>query len=210
MTNPTLGILNAVDRIIEHARTLNRDIPDKIVVVMDSGRRKNGMAHGHFASLVWHDGYSEIKLGTESLSRGAVPTLGTILHELSHAIAFELGIRDTSNKGRYHNAKFRGIALDAGISLENTPTLGWSTTTVPDGTVAIYKPFVEELEKAIVTYREGYSKLEVKKTTQKRPTTKMECGCGDPVSVNKGWFERVGQFAECTNCNENFRLVENV
>lgn len=209
MANPTVGILNTVDKIIERAQTLNSDIPEKIVVVMDSGKRRGGMIHGHFARLSWHDDYHEIKLGTESLSRGPVPTLGTILHELSHAVAFERGVKDTSNNGRYHNSKFREIALDMGISLESAPTIGWSKTDVPEATQEVYADLITDLGNAITTYREGYSEEKVTKATKKRAVTKMQCGCEDPVSVNKGWFERVGQFATCTNCDQSFTLVDN-
>ena len=208
MINPTIGILSIVDGIIDHARTLNRDIPERMVVVMDSGRRRGAMIHGHFAKLSWTDGYNEIKLGTESLSRGAIPTLGTVLHELSHAIAFERGIKDTSNNGRYHNGKFREIGTDVGLKLSPLPTVGWSQTEVPDGTVSIYRKFVDDLESAITTYREGYSESAVKKGNTKRPTAKMQCGCKDPVSVNKGWYQRVGRFATCANCSMEFELVE--
>jgi hypothetical protein len=191
MTNPTLNILDAVDSIIEKARTLNMDIPDKIVVVMDSGKTRGSMIHGHFARQSWENGYNEIKLGTESLSRGAVPTLGTILHELSHSIAFMRDVKDTSNKGRYHNAKFREIGLSVGINLEQ---------------VELYKPQVEKLTEAITTYRVGYTEAAVTKGQKKRAVTKMVCGCGDAVAVNKGWFERIGQFAVCQNCSQGFEL----
>lgn len=206
MTNPTLNILDAVDSIIYKARTLNMDIPDKIVVVMDSGKTRGSMIHGHFARQSWENGYSEIKLGTESLSRGAVPTLGTILHELSHSIAFMRDVKDTSNKGRYHNAKFREIGLSVGINLEQAGTIGWSQTSVPDATVELYKPQVEKLTEAITTYRVGYTEAAVTKGQKKRAVTKMVCGCGDAVAVNKGWFERIGQFAVCQNCSQNFEL----
>jgi hypothetical protein len=209
VTNPTLDILETVDSIIATARDQHPDIPEKIVVVMDSGARKGGMVHGHFARLSWHDDYNEIKLGTESLSRGAVPTLGTILHELSHAIAFTRGVKDTSNKGRYHNGKFREIALEVGIHVEQAGTIGWSQTTVPDSTKDVYADLIERLDKAITTYRVGY--IETKGTTAtktKKASTKMACGCGDPVTVNKGWFDRVGQFAVCQNCSQNFELMD--
>lgn len=209
MTSPTVGIIEAVDKVITRARELHNDIPEKIVVVMDSGKRRASLVHGHFAKLSWDQDYHEIKLGTESLARGAVPTLGTVLHELSHAIAFERGIQETSNKGRYHNGKFREIGLDMGIHLEKVGTIGWSQTTVPDATVEQYGDLVESLAASITTYRKGYvapvdPKGGAEKPTKARP--KMVCGCNEPIAVTEKWFEDIGQYATCGNCSQQFEL----
>jgi len=209
MTSPTVGIIDAVDKVIAKARELHTDIPERVVVVLESGKRKGSMVHGHFAKLSWTDDYHEIKLGTESLARGPVPTLGTILHELSHAIAFERGISETSNKGRYHNGKFREIGLDLGIHLEKVGTIGWSQTTVPDVTAEIYKPEVDLLDSAIYTYRKGFSgesATKGKAVAKARP--KMICGCNEPIAVTAKWFADIGQYATCGNCSQGFELKE--
>lgn len=209
MSSPTVGIIDAVDKIIEKARELHDDIPEKLVVVMDSGKRKTSMIHGHFAKLSWDQDYHEIKLGTESLARGAVPTLGTVLHELSHAIAFERGVQDTSNKGRYHNGKFREIGLSMGIELEKVGTIGWSSTTVPESTIEKYGDLVEALAGSITTYRKGYQAIVAPKGGAEKPTKsrpKMVCGCHEPIAVTEKWFEDIGQYATCGNCSQAFEL----
>lgn len=209
MTSPTVGIIDAVDKVIARTRELHTDIPEKIVVVLETGKRKSSMVHGHFAKLSWDKDYHEIKLGTESLARGSVPTLGTVLHELSHAIAFERGIADTSNKGRYHNGKFREIGLDLGIHLEKSGTIGWSSTTVPDATAELYKEQVDLLEASITTYRKGFSSLvDPKGPSVVKSRPKMVCGCNEPLAVTTKWFNDIGQHAVCQNCSENFRLKE--
>ncbi len=208
MTSPTSGIIEAADAVVDAAREIHKDIPEKILFVLDSGKGRRGysMIHGHFAKNAWHDGYHEIKLGTESLSRGPVPTLGTILHELSHAIAFQRGIKDTSNNGRYHNGKFREIATDMGIQVEQAGSIGWSSTTVPEDTENAYSPQIKMLGYAITTYREGYSEATVVKPKTSKPGTKMVCGCNQPTPVSKKWFETVGQYATCGICHEGFEL----
>lgn len=210
MKNPTLDILTAVDAIVTEARKQHEDIPEKLVVVMDSGKRRSSMVHGHFARLSWHDDYSEIKLGTESLARGAVPTLGTVLHELSHAVAFARGVQDTSNKGRYHNSKFREIANEMGIHVEQDGTIGWSKTSVPEETQQKYSFLIEDLDKAITTYREGYKEVAgtagVKRT---RAVTKMRCECPDSeLSINIKWWDNFGRFGTCGVCLANYELVD--
>lgn len=209
MTTPTVGILEAVDTVITRARELHESIPEKLVVVLDSGKTRRGMNHGHFARESWEGNYHEIKLGTESLVRGATPTLGTILHELSHATAFEQGIADTSNKGRYHNGKFRDIGTAMGISLEKVGTIGWSQTTVPEGTQSIYEAELQILADSLITYRKGFEKgldTKIAKPVKSRP--KMVCGCNEPITVTTKWFEDVGQYAFCQNCSQNFTIKE--
>lgn len=210
MKNPTLDILTAVDAIVAEARKTHEDIPEKLVVVMDSGKRRSSMTHGHFARLSWHDDFSEIKLGTESLARGAVPTLGTVLHELSHAVAFSRGIQDTSNNGRYHNSKFREIANELGIHVEQDGTIGWSKTSVPEETQQKYSFLIEDLEKAITTYREGYKEVATTGAPKRtRATTKMRCECPESeLSINLKWWDNFGRFGTCGICQATYELVD--
>jgi hypothetical protein len=137
-----------------------------------------------------------------------IPDKLTILHELSHAVAFKRGISDTSNKGRYHNAKFREIALEMGIHVEQAGTLGWSETTVPDTTREFYKTQVKQLVEAITTYREGYIEGGVAKPKTAKTQPRMVCGCEDSIAVSKKWYKSVGQFATCGICGWTFELEE--
>jgi hypothetical protein len=94
-------------------------------------------------------------VGGEGLGRGARAVLGTLLHEGAHGIASTRKIADTSRQGRWHNARFRELAEEVGIEVEKTPGLGWSVTTVPDATAALYRAEIRRLDAAITAFRHG-------------------------------------------------------
>lgn len=207
----TLKMLEAVNAIVDKARAKHPGIPETVVVLGASGVTRNGQKHGHFAPQSWggrtataggtsdsnREVYGEILLAGESLERGAVDTLGTILHELVHAYCFANDIKDTSNGNRYHNTKFRDKAQEYGLIIEQAETIGWSKTSVPEETVAQYKVEVDALEEAINVTRLGYMDLEalgLKESDEKKPIKrKMQCpSCQEPLLVTKKWWAKQG------------------
>lgn len=205
---PTLPILAAVNGLVADIRYHHPDLPLVTIVLGAPGATRRGMIHGHFFADKWQgDAKHEILLSGESLQRGAAATLGTLLHESAHAIAHARGVKDTSNNGRYHNKRFKAIAEELGIELESAPTLGWSLTSVPESTLEQYKDGIEELAKALTTYRVPAVKSAEKKVRNKTKT-QMDCGCEDPVTVSIQWFERHEGSLKCDDCLEEFRLVD--
>lgn len=193
----------AVEAIVAKARSLHEGIPDTVIVVGASGVTRKQQNHGHFQPKSWKlrggddkELYGEIFLAGESLERGAVGTLGTILHELAHAYCHAKEIKDTSNNHRYHNTKFKEVAEDFGLELEKADVIGWSVTTVPDETTKVYEREIESLESAIRAHRLSFADLaalglEPEKTKAK--VRKMQCPtCQEPLTVTKKWWELQG------------------
>lgn len=206
---PTLPILKAVNDLLADIRGNHSDLPAITVVVGAAGASRRGQVHGHFYPESWEgEAKHEIMLSGESLQRGAVPTLGTILHECAHALAHTRGVKDTSNNGRYHNKKFKEIAEEVGIEVESAPTLGWSLTSVPEDTTFLYEDGIERLAAALTTYRAPKSNVTEKKP-RKTTKFKVQCGCEDPVTVSKQWFERHESSLMCQDCMEPFLVIEN-
>jgi hypothetical protein len=206
---PTLPILNAVDSLYSQIRKNHPEVPPATFVVGAKGKTARRSVHGHFHANQWEGSAAhEIMLSGESLARGAVPTLGTLIHEAAHAAAFASGVKDTSNNGRYHNKKFKEIAESMGIELEQGNTIGWSITSVPDATVERYAKGVAALAETLTAWR----KTPVEALTapaKPRRTTKfaIDCGCGNPVTVSKIWFSEHGDIT-CGDCLEVFAPVE--
>lgn len=220
---PTLAMLAAVNATIQAVRANHKGIPDVVVVLGASAPKK----HGHFAPGAWSQRVPadeggegavaeggrthELFLSGESLARGAVPTLGTIIHELAHAYAKANDIQDTSNRGRYHNKRFKEVAEQLGIVVEQAPTIGWSVTTVPDETAALYSEQVEALDAALTAYRVGSLALtgKVKKPTVKRLLGCPFCAEWEPVSVSKKVAEVVATVGlKCGSCDEPLEITE--
>ena len=229
----TLGMLEAVNAIVSKARSLHNGIPETVVVLGASGVTRSGQKHGHYAPRSWGsrvvaeeseasvpvDGagsrevYGEILLAGESLERGAVATLGTILHELVHAYCDANEIKDTSNGHRYHNTKFKEKAEEFGLVIEKADTIGWSVTTVPPSTIDSYRQEIDALEERINVHRLGFLDLEALGLKEKEKSNqlkrKMQCdGCQEPLLVTKKWFELVGHTLYCTEHDENYVMYE--
>jgi len=211
MSTPTLPMLEAVDAAIAQVRKSHPGIPDVTVVLGAAGKSRSGQVHGHFAPDSWKsagDGKQkshEIMLSGESLERGAEATLGTIIHELAHAYAHAHDIKDTSNHGRYHNKKFKEIGNKFGIELEQAGTIGWSVTKLADGTAEKYAKALEQLAKALTSYRVPNGE-KITKPAKKR---QMQCPeCLDPVTVTKKWFEKNEFNLICSEHDEQFEMIE--
>jgi len=61
--------------------------------------------------------------------------------------------QDTSRQGRYHNARYRELATELGITVARDPRIGWSLTTVPDTTAEQYRDEIAQLGTALTAHR---------------------------------------------------------
>ena len=212
MNTPTLPVLMVLDEI---ARVVAAEhgIEGRISIVLGaSGVTRSGQKHGHFAAKSWEDSEGndihEILLSGESLKRGPVATIGTLIHELAHAYCHENEIKDTSDSGRWHNKKFKAVAEDMGLAIERADRIGFSVTTVPEPTQEKYKQAIEDLGGAIQAWRRGPGLLDLLgKETKKSKQYKMQCPeCQDPVATTKGWFERNEFNLRCSEHRSGYEL----
>ncbi|MFC4245076.1 hypothetical protein ACFOYW_17040 [Gryllotalpicola reticulitermitis] len=155
----TAGLVEAIENTWKAIQAQQPDVPE-VIVTIGAGSKAMGLVLGHFAANRWVTGEDEAQrsihelfVSGEGLQRGAADVLGTLLHEAAHAAAEARGVKDTSRQGRYHNAKFKAIGEQFGLSLTHDKTLGWSTTSVPAETAESYADQVHELEGAMIAYR---------------------------------------------------------
>lgn len=95
------------------ARLLAPDLPAVAFTIKASGRKRNSVTLGHFAPERYRsDGapLHEVCITGDTIRRGAMSILVTVLHEAAHALAAERGIKDTSRQNRYHNSRFADLA----------------------------------------------------------------------------------------------------
>lgn len=156
---------------------------------------------GHFAASRWvgADGTvtHELFVAGEGLIEGAVEVCGTLLHEAAHALAHARGIKDTSRQGRYHNTRFRDLATGLGLTIHQVPGIGWSGTTIPTETAAVYADEIAALARAIRAYRnaEGGGRIatptgpdaeapgEGDETKAPKNGYALECSCPTPRKI---------------------------
>lgn len=127
-------------------------------------------------------GNKQINLSAQHLNRTFYELVGTLLHEMCHQYADELGIKDTSRNGTWHNKNFKEIAERHGLVCTKAEKIGFSVTTLteeskiklrekyPEGISILYHKTIETIQK------------------EKRPssTRKYVCpGCDDSVRATK-------------------------
>lgn len=181
-------LIAALEQAWAQIRRQHPEVP-QVVLITGSGSdsRRNMLRLGHFAASRWQtgdesDGLDEIFVGGEGLARGARDVLATQLHEAAHALARVRGIKDTSRQGRYHNTRFKALAEELGLRIDKHPTIGWSTTTLPDETAQRYASTIAQLEHAITIYRRHEGSGGEEKTRKPSPPPCV-CGCGRRIRV---------------------------
>lgn len=97
-------------------------------------------AYGHVTtSKVWRTEAGkasfELNVGADYLTRPIEDVVATLIHEACHLFAMQNGIKDTSNRGVYHNANFKKLAEERGLLIERHDKYGWTITHATEKTV---------------------------------------------------------------------------
>lgn len=153
-------MVEALEQVWAGIQRRHSDVP-AVVVTLGAGSvgvPAGYLKLGHFAERRWvatddPAGMSELFVGGEGLARGAASVLATLLHEAAHGIAHVRRIDDTSRQGRYHNAKYKALGEEVGLTITRTDPIGWSGTALAPGTTDEYAGELEVLDKALVAYR---------------------------------------------------------
>ncbi len=74
------------------------------------------------------EGYYEINICAEYLSRPFEDVAETLLHEMVHLYNLQLNVQDTSRSGTYHNKKFKEAGEQHGLIVENSGKYGYCST----------------------------------------------------------------------------------
>lgn len=235
MTNKKADLLlaesvKAAQCAYDSIRDLVPTLPRVVVTVqrqLVDGRQKH-TAHGWTTTVpVWTDtdsneSYLEVVLTAESLSRGAVSTLGTLLHEAAHVLNLTEGVRGCDSNGR-HNKKFKATAEEVfGLTITENHA-GWSQTEISEETT---KRFAKALTFSAKATRlvslslsqsgsagtgsgasKGLGGLPTtstgKATKRNRNNPMAQCGCGNKIRVSNQVLE-IG--LTCKGCGEDYSV----
>ena len=89
-------------------------------------------AYGHVSvNKVWHndtEATHELNLSADYLNRPIENIVATLIHEGCHLYALQNNIKDTSNRGIYHNKRFKQLAEERGLLIDRHETYGWTIT----------------------------------------------------------------------------------
>jgi hypothetical protein len=153
------AVVQLLERVWDRIRENHPELP-QAVIVTGTGSEVGGLKWGHFRADGWEvvqaEGaalrMNEMFMAGETLAKGALQVLQTMLHEGAHTLARVREIQDTSRQHRWHNAKFRTLAEEMGLEYTHGKAdakLGFSAVTLTEETKAEYADLIEELDKEI-------------------------------------------------------------
>ena len=142
------------------------------------------------------DGYYEVNLCSEYLSRPFAEIAETLLHEMVHLSNLQNDVKDVSRGGTYHNKRFKETAEQHGLEVEKGNS-GWNRTKLTDKALAwITSEYADE--QGFGLYREKMLKLSVA-SNSKSSSRKYVCPmCGTIVRATKEVH------ITCADCGVNF------
>ena len=117
-------------------------------------------AYGHVTtSKVWktESGKAsyELNIGADYLNRPIENIVATLIHEGCHLYAMQNGIKDTSNKGIYHNKRFKALAEERGLIIERHDKYGWTITTPSEETINFC--INNDLQEVLISRNTGFT-----------------------------------------------------
>ena len=170
-----------------------------IITVQRRGRKH---AYGWFGPKLWIDGQAEppeLNISAEDLNRPAKDVLLTLAHEMVHQRAYELGVKDTSRGGRYHNRRFARLAVEVGLCAPREPDKHLGFSAITWGPVRSKGQFA--LDSLDSNIREGFelARKAFPKTTGTGKMLLFVCGCGFKVRSGRAQLK-----AMCMRCDTVF------
>lgn len=202
------ALTNGYRQLAEHClKTEGVTLPKVLVTVARDESRKGGVKLGHITtSEAWHagsDGFLELMVTGQGLSRGAVAVFGTLAHETSHAFNIAKGIKDTDSNGR-HNKKFAKTAEEVfGLTITEVGSIGWSHTEVGEACQGQWAHIIAEIENALSVSSLGL-KTEPKKKGRDKNNAKAVCECGGVIRASRKVLEACRPW--CQNCETEFTI----
>ena len=171
-------------------------------------------AYGHVTtSKVWktESGKAsyELNIGADYLNRPTENIVATLIHEGCHLYAMQYNIKDTSNRGVYHNKRFKALAEDRGLIIEKHSKYGWTITTPSEATINFC--IDNDLQEVLITRHTGITftgvgtgkngnGTPVKPTAPKKGNSiKWICPCCGAIVRSTKILNIV-----CGDCNEKF------
>jgi hypothetical protein len=203
---PVTALLIAVlDRVWAEIRRRHPDVPTVVITVGAGsiGAAPGTLRLGHFAAGRWQhadDRLPELFIGGEGLKAGPISVLGTLLHEAAHGLAHARAIKDTSRQGRFHNTRYKRLALELGLDVTTTANIGWSATSVPDTTAIEYAHQLKKLAAVLTAWR--HREADPDRRTNHHNGLSASCDCGRRIRVAPSTYQ-AGPI-HCGICDSEF------
>jgi ribosomal protein L37AE/L43A len=193
---------------------LSASLPQILTMVGDPGRR--GLL-GSFAKGRWELGgeinLHQIFVSGHHLTDDVEEVAVTLIHELAHLLAAVRGIKDTSNRGRYHSKRFKECAEELGLDVDYRQPHGFYAKGLSDGLRRNLFRELADLRAALVLRIRGASSGFGSNVTEAPPVAETKkkyvtaaCGCPAVFRMAVGYWKP--QRFRCEGCGEYFVDLE--
>jgi hypothetical protein len=183
----TEGLVAALADTWRAIRSHHPAVPDAVLTVASAGRGRD-TALGHLVRGTWardeagEVGAGELAVSEEALRAGETRLLAELAHQAAHGLAVVREVGDTSRQGRYHNARFKALAEELGLHVEEDGSRGWASTSTPPAVADQYADVLEQLAVALTAYPSPVSPPGRPKSWQ-RVTARCHCSGGRPFLI---------------------------
>lgn len=189
-----------VQYLVKMFKAINEHYFDNVLELPTITIQTSRKAYGYVStSKVWLSGEDrfsyELNISAEYLSRPIEEVAATLVHEAVHLYCLKKGIKDTSNRGVYHNRKFRDIAVTKDLEIEHHKKYGYSITKPMVGLLM----FCEENGFVDIQIQRGLGFLPARTGSDNSPTA-IAIG-RKPSSTRK---------YQCQNCGNSFRATKDI
>jgi hypothetical protein len=199
-------------QLAEHAEGLDGTVIPRVLVTVarDEERKGSGLKLGHITTMpAWEstegEGFLELLITGQGLTRGGRAVFGTLAHEMAHAYNIAKGIKDTDSNGR-HNKRFKDTAEQVfGLEISNHKSIGWSLTEVPDTTATLWAELIAEIDEAITAVAGGL-KTAPKPKKRNKNLLKATCECGKVIRASRTVLDECEPM--CKVCETVFKAEE--
>lgn len=125
-----LGQLEKLYRMLNHD-WFDDELGNVVITVQSSPT-----AYAHIvlenAWTVKDSGLPELNIGAGTLDRPIEHIVASLMHEMCHLLNHQRGIKDTSNRGVYHNIEFKKVGEAHGLIIDRSDRYGWTITNPAD------------------------------------------------------------------------------
>ena len=208
----------AVNYLVKVFKAVNADYFNNELDIPTITIQSTVGAYGHVTtSKVWSNGEKasyELNIGADYLTRPIENVVATMIHEGVHLYCMQNGIKDTSNRGVYHNRRFKEIAETMGhLIIDKHEKYGWTITSPSEDTIDFC--IANGFEDIQIGRNTGYALIGVSggksgntgtatpRTKKPSSTRKYVCPCcGNSFRATKVLN------VMCMDCNEQFIVAD--
>ncbi|MFD9813976.1 hypothetical protein [Streptomyces sp. NPDC059080] len=215
MTDSNAALLAALETAWEVVQSRHPDLPAVTFTTGSAVKRdalkwsvRDSVSAQESTSVISTD-RPELRLADATLHAGPKALITALLHQGTHAACAQRGIRDTTNRGKWHNRKFRDAAAEFGLAWpqgqERDMVRGFAAVEMTPEAEAAFQPLTEALSDTLKAWKRTAKKAAgAAPLAQPRTDSRLclACACGRKLYMSKTVYAQGG--VTCEVCGEPF------